>query len=692
MAYGSQTPPLPFSKADHEHWSSEITRADRLREDKLTAWDVPNNLKRYAPDGTKSEQVNDGSDFADSERKKAGLFYDTPFVTIKPDPEGDASIALLHQELVNTVLDEPMMNAKATALKAIQACTIAIQPSPTKIGYVPTIVEVDQPDANDPTGQATIKMPVVVHEEFFWSKLSERSLLLPKELRDTDYDRVSPWLGYKFRMPTSQLRREYHLPADLVIPASNSGEHKLYFTDDEMAPEDSANDPWVTGTYIEYKAALRDPKVSHPKLIRCLVLVDGLEQPIKHEDASWQIDPVTKQFNPRSGFEGFSIHPLALRDLPDSAWVPADSTMTAELTCEISDYLTDIKRQRESNRLIVAYDSAAIDTDAAEKIKDGKAPAFIPLKAGAMAQGLDSIIKQVANIGSGREHYDGLEIFQQKREKILGISSNTVGGQDDSNKTATEISEVTRNTEARFEQERQRSVGGWYLSGVRKVSALLVRYGDKLALEILGQERGQRWIQARDQGALSRFAFSVQIDGGKYMDVEADRRSHVALYNLTAQDPNTNRVPLLKKMAPLWGMDPAEWVVDQLPEPKPEPPKITLSFSHEAFNPSLPQFAIICKIARQGGLDISDQDVLLAQQQAQSLAMYARNVSTGESADDPIEAATNQGPMPVSGAAPQKPPPQPGQQAHGGAAVPAPRIDQHQLDQTGKLPGAGAVM
>lgn len=674
MAYGPGTI-LPLSPDQVNYWSSEITRAEQLRDAKLAQWRVSENLQRYEGQCVPGT-VNDGSDFADVERKKAGLFYDTPYVTVMPDPEGHPSVAYLHQELLNTVLDEPLMNAKATALKAIQVGLVAIQPAWTKIGYVPTIAEGIDPVSGQP-------VQTVVHEEFFWSTISARSGLLPVDLRDTDYDRGSPWLGYKFRMPVSQVRRVYQVPEAVEIPAA-SGEQELYFTDGEVQPVD-AHDPFCTGTYLEYKAALVDPAVSHPGLVRCLVLIDGLEQPIKHEDAPWLLDPVTGQFNPRSGFTGFSIHPLALRDLPDSGWVPADSTITAGLTGEVTDFLLQVKKQRQSNQLHNVYDPSQILPEVVARIEAGTAPRDIPCKPGALQLGKDAVMTQIATLASGREHYLGLDIFQSKREKVLGISANTVGAEDEGEKTATEISAVTRNTEARFEQERQRAVGAWYLSGVRKVSALLTRYGDRLAMEILGPQRGQLWVQARNQGLLGRFTYQVQIDGARYMDIEAERRNWLQFYNLTAKDPNTKRTVTLRKLAQAWGLDPNEFVVEQLPEPKPEPPKVTFSISLDQFNPLLPQFPIAVEVARFLGIPISADSVILAQQQAQSLPTAGRNTTTGEAPNDPVEAMSGSTPAPVAGVGPD--PKAKTAQEHGGAADTAERINQHQLALTGQRSG-----
>jgi hypothetical protein len=288
-----------------------------------------------------------------------------------------------------------------------------------------------------------------------------------------------------------------------------------------------------------------------------------------------------------------------------------------------------------------------------------------------------------------------LDIFQGKRERILGITANTVGAEDGGDKTATEIADVTRNTEARFEQERQRAVGAWYLAGVRKVSAMLVRYGDRLALEVLGQQRGQMWAQARDAGLLNKFSFTVQVDGGKYMDIRAERQHWLNMYNLTAKDPNTNRVAILKKLALVHGLDPAEWVVEQLPEPKPEPPKVNFSVAAADLNPTLPQFAFAVDVLRQLGLKFTIETTQLAQMQAQALGLAGRSPVTGEQEqtetpdpENPLSMMKElRGPsqVPTSGVGPHPNAPQ--QAEHGGPAEPADRINQHQLALTGNRSG-----
>lgn len=697
---------LPITPERVKFFRTEIDRGNQLRENKLATWDAKGNLERYLPPEKGATGINTGVDFSDVETKKAGIFYDTPTVHVKPDPECPPQAALLQQEFLNTVLLK--IDAKGTALKCLQNCLLVIQPAPAKIGYIPTIIEVDQPvmqpvpDPMNPlqvTQQPVVdakgkpqtqKVPVVVHEEFFWTHLSPKSLIVPADFKDTAYDRAS-WLAYKWRKPISQVRREYDLADDYTPPLG--GDAEVTLTDERQTP-DTTSDPQITGAYIEYRAADLDPKVTHPLLRRCLVLIDGDDNPVKHANVGWQeFDPSSGWLTPDS-LDGSTIHPLALRDLPDSAWVPADSSITGPLTRELNEYRSKIVRQRDGSVLVFTYDASRLDPEAVEKIKAGESighwvngALWVPVQSGAIENGQNSAIAQVPTLEQGRESYLGQEVIEHDRDRILGINANRAGVANDTPTTATEQTLTQRNTDARFNQEAQRMMGDWWLRGAAKLSCLLVRYGDRLAMQILGPQRGAEWLQFKQAGVLGRFSYELKIDSGKYIDVEADRRQWLQLYNAVGKDPNANRVEVLKPMMQAYGLDVGKAVIEQLPEPKPEPPKINLSIKGEDFNPANPQFAIVVELMRAGGSPISEASIQLAQLQAQSLAMVGRSPKTAESANDPIEAATSTGPLPTSGVGPAPNQP-PQQQMHGGGMPHGELINKHQSEETGKLPGS----
>ena len=685
------SPGLPLDDGLRTYFSKEITRARALRDEYLTKWQVEDNLKRYDPAEKHADGVNIAVDFRDVERKKASLFYDLPAVSFRPSGEGHAVAAVLHQELINGLLSDLKMQTKAMALQCVQDCLVAIQPAATKIGYLPTQVPVERPLRDkltgqpmlDAQGQPVVEMvPVTVHDEFFWSRISNRALLLPAGFRDTVYDRA-PWIGYEWKKAKSQVMREYDLPDDWEIPASQHP-HPISYTEEKE--DDKASDPKVAGVSIYYYAALLDPQVSHPLLMRCLVLVEGQETPLKHADAPWQtLEPDGRLSD--DSMIGYPIHPLALRDRPDSAWVPADSSQTGPLTTELNTYVQQEKQRRDGNRLLMGVDVEKIHPEAMDRIKSLdalKGLHLVPLQAGSMAGGIRTAIDQIPTPNLGRENYVGLQWVEKFRDQILGISENQGGVLSSKAKTATEQTITQRNTEARFEQERQR-VLSWWLAGVRKLSALVIRYGDRQAEEILGPARAAQWKQFRAMpvvdpqtqqpvlgpdgqpqvvNVLGTFTMEVAIDSGQYQDIEARRRQTLQIFNFLAKSPFVNQQALHAKIFQDFGWDPTEMQAQPQP-PKPEPPKVSLTIRGEDF--AGPQAPIVLDLLAKVGYPVDPAAV------ANTLkALGALQQGDPGQAQPPGQALALPSGVPST-------------------AEPANRLDQHQLDLTGGLSGPGPM-
>jgi hypothetical protein len=661
------TPPLPLSDADLTFWRSEIERSEKLRTDTIAAWDVKGNLERYTPRSVVTEtgapdlRVNVAKDFSDVERKKAALFYDTPTISLIPDAGTPPPPLLLFQELLNQLLGPKRMRCKHMAMATIQDCLVAIQPCPTEIGYTAVTELVTPPPVMTPLSPVEVAagippepmpqppMPVTVWEDIFWTRISPAAILLPVLLRDTRYD-DAPWIGYRWRKPVSQVRREYKLPDDVAL-ADNTTE-KPYF-EPLAANEPDTGEPMCAGVKLWYRASLRDASVSHPLVIRELVLIDGMDQPVVHKGLACQTIGPDGRLTPDSMI-GYPLHPLALRNLTDSPYVAADCTLTSPLTRELNKYRTQIIQRRDGSKLHMLIDAAKVNEDVRQKIGQGNEPTMIPVEPGTLDGGADRIMAQVPAITLGRESYTGQDIIERDRAQILGIDANQVGTGGGGSRTATEVSNVQRNADARFEQERQTTLE-WWLAGVQKVAALVLRYGDRIAIDLLGAARGQQWIQAKQQGLFQSFSYEIVIDSGNYVDIEAKKRTDLNLYNLTAQDPSTHHEEILVRLATDFGIDPSKWIVTQKPEPKPEPPKLSITVKPEDLDPALPSYVGTHAMLTAAGVVGLPPPLSMAQQQ--------------------------QGPPPPGPPAPAPP----------GMAEKAPRLDQHQMDATGQRSGPPPV-
>ncbi len=715
------TDQLPFDAKDLAFWRQEIKNARQKREDVATEYGWKLNLDRYAPkklksslsaDNASDSHINMGVDFADVEIKKAALFFDTPYLGLKVTqdreitPRNEQEAATLqglgkplmlstllawHQDMLNTMLGPQRANAKHAVTKAIFECLCPSGIGPVTIGYQVTMKKVPrETPVLDPMGQPMMKpvpaleqaavaigmMPprapeplmqtvlvdVPIYERWFISPFSSKSVLIPESFKDTDYRRA-PWLGNDWRKPASQVRREYNLPADWKGTADDSV--KITFDEPSGTSQDeaSAGDPYVTGSEIFYRTQLRSDEEVHPEAMRKLVLVDGHDTPLVHCDSPYQDFTETGEMT-RDSLQGFVVRPLTLRDLSDSAWVPSDCSVTRQLTREGEKYREQVIDQRNGNKLVIAFDSSKIDPTAKDKIVNANGVIWVPVEGGALAAGKDAIMTQVAQPSAGRETYMGMDVIDKDRERILGIGSNQAGVQSRGRRTATEQTYVQRNSEARFEQERQR-VLEWFLDVCSAFDTLLLRYADaRTAVEILGETRGQLWAQFKGHLA-GGYGYSLSVDSGKYLDIEADRHQTLQAYGQLRKDPMINPRPMLTEIASKFGYDPAEFVVE--PQKPEQQLKASVAIKSEMLDPSLPQFPIMISLLRQGGWQVSEEDVTLAQQQALA--------NTG-------------GILPVSGVGPD--PKAQGTPEHPGMMQKAPTINQHVVDASGDRSGPKA--
>ena len=687
------------------YWRTEVDRARKDRDRAATRFDWQGNLDRYAPPDVKKTagEVNVGADFSDVERKKAALLFARPDVGLTCDepqqplappqlgPNGQPAgpppmlggLVAVHQELLNELLGDCHIDVQPTMLKCVfdMLCPAGI--GAVKVGYQATTTQVQppvidpatqQPEVDPITGQPVLGDPVDVpiHEEFYVTRISPMALLLPADWNDTDV-RKAPWIGYEWQKPVSQVRREYGLGPDWEGPRKSGSDAPRFHANTEAdGRKGQDGDPPITGWTIEYRAQLRGLN-DHPEAVWTLTMVDGQDTPLEHKPAPHQSFEQTEPRLTYDSIRGFSIRVGTLRDLSDSKWVPSDVAVTGPLTKELNKYRTQNIKQRDSARSVLGVDTDHVPPEVADKIKSGEINAIVPLPGAAngVTGGIDGVMKQFATAQLGRENYLGQDYIERDRARVLGIDANQAGAQSQTKRTATEVQSVQRNSEARFEQERQRVIA-WYLDVVRCVDALLLKFGDqRLATALIGQRKAGLWAQFK--GALAGgYRYEMQIDSGKYLDIEASRRQWVQFYQMVRQDPLVNPQPLITKLASVFGLDPAEFMAPPKP-PQPPPPQAAFSLKGEDLSPLSPQFPLAVKMAQQGGWQITPQDVEAVKAHAAQLSQVAAVLAALQ---------------------PQVAPGQPGADTkHGGPATQQMPLSKRQEGETGGVenaPNAGA--
>jgi hypothetical protein len=712
---------LPLTDTLKSEWMKRIRPAEDKNRKYKPWWD--SNLENYAPGPDKSPkawggEVNTNRDFTLVHQKIPQLFYQSPEVSAKSSPlmQGDQAEALVQttQDILNAKLGPAPdgVDAKRLIPRVLFDLVCVAGWGVTKMGYESTTVEVET-DAPilDPTGQPMsdpmtgapltqkVKAPVPIHEDIFWKHVNYDDLLVPGDYESTDYD-AAPWLAIKFRMPLRVAKRQFDIPEDFEPkPKQDAEEAPVIGESGDRASRE------VEGYEIWYRAALYDDDVRHPLRLRNLVILEGVERPVKHEDSPYQTLDVNTGRLTADSMVGYPIHVLTVRDLSKSAHIQSDCSISRPQVNELNRYRVQQIKQRDTNIPIRVYNTDVVPVETAEAIKSGDIGAMIGLPAEAFAQQRGPV-EQIAPATYPRENMT----FEDKQDNDIArthaIDANQSGTQNNTVRTATELQIVQTATNVRLDHERS-LVLDWFIKGCAKYCTLLQRFLTvEQAATYVGQQRAEVWINGVPDSTDPQtgqpvpgfpgireipvpLAFQAKPDSTIRTDAAQDKKAAMDDYQYFANDPYVNRQELLKAVLRKRGYTP-EAIVVQPPPPEPEKPKISFAFKGE--DVVGPQAPIVLELLAQTGIQISpeaiqqaqaamgDLEAQMQQQAAQEQAAAAAQSGAGEE----MAAADHQRQMEqqfMKGLVKVLP--------HGGKVAGVEPLSKHAVDQTGGMQGTG---
>ena len=650
--------------ADLAFWRGEIERSRREQERYHGAWQT--NLDYYtgrSPDAATAIQqgtdfVNVNVDFYQVEQKLAQLFYETPELQItgKGRLKGQSPILQSHRDLLNELLGPDYADVLPTIHKAIKDCLCTAGVGATKIGYQPSLREVEPPAQLGSVLGLTQAITLPVHEAWYWTRIPSKKFRAPADFHDTDFDRA-PWLAHDFRMPLALARRDFQLPAEFTGTTTRD-ERILDDGSQAVAGTDLA---YVEGTEVWYYAALFDEDVIHPLLMRRHVLITGVDGFVeKTPESPYQRVQPDGRLSADSMI-GNPIHVLTLRDVPDSQHVPSDAQMTRPLVRELCKFRTQMVQERDANRPFVLYDIDALPPEILAKIENRTIGSLVGVEGGKLAAGVGSIMAAAVQGTAPRQTYLANDYITRDIEKSLGIDATGAGVTDHADESATKTAEVARSRNVRLDAERRR-VLAWYLKGVAKFSALVCRYmTPQLSVPYLGEEGAAAWAQWDKQAVDGRLGFSAKPDSQIRLDAAHERKFALDLYQFTAKDPNVRRVELLRHLFEKAGLDPTTLVVDELPEQKPDP---NIGFTFKGDDLIGPQAPIVLEILAQGGIQVSQP----ARDEAAGQLFKQMALGVRDASGKAVPATSRP-------------------QEHGGPADKVRPLSQQSADRTGNRPG-----
>ena len=620
---------IPLSTEQHGAWKQRVTASQKLIEKYRETWQK--NVAAFAGQPLdrepKTDQIIVNKDFPRVKQKQSQLFFQSPEVQLKARREDYQDAGNRFQPVLNFILTRKIMADKMMD----EVLTDVLCPSGigvSKIGYQATVdgtsqvpsVDVSQmpPEQQLQMMQAgqieMLDVPKIIHEEYFWRRVSPAKVLIPVEFGGSNYD-DAPWLGFEFRMSLAECKALYKLPADFDGKASR--DENLLAPDREIS-RDADENKSVKGWEIWYKASLFDPKVKHPQRQRRLVMIEGFDTPAAHDDSPYQkFDEDTGKLV--VGFTKFPIRILTLTYVPDSPIPPSDCTITRPQVAELWKGRTQMVKQRDRSIPLRWFDVNQVDTETADKLEKGEIQEMIPLQVPG-----DRALGEIARAQYPRETFEFDNIVARDMDEAWMMGSNQLGSNTRGDTTAKEVGVMQSNISIRLDYERAK-VLRYYVEGAELVGSLLQMFADdEDYIEVLGED-GTKRLQTWDKTKIAgEFVFDAKPDSAIKIDAHQDRQQSLNLYQLLANDPHINRLKLVESVIRKHNLDPAPIIVPQ-PPPKPAAdPAITYRFAGEDLNPLNPSFAIVMQILEQAGIKIDPKAI----QEAQTAALNQQLAGT----------------------------------------------------------------
>lgn len=592
-------------------WWTRITLARERR--KREADRGKKLLEAYLPPASMdADAINSNVHFRNVESKKAKLFFQLPDLqlTALPLVEGavdpqtqqpvdpSATVAA-KRELLNKLLGRDYADVKKLAIDpALTDVLLTIGIGPTKICYEsysqPTPMPVqtgEVPQQGSVLGLQTVPqmdmqmVPVPVHECWRWYRFSTSKYLIAHDWHSSDYDRA-PWQGMEFVEPlNAQSRKAYGLPDDFVANA----------TRDDLVLEVGGRDPGegsaslIKGVELWIQASAYDDTVANPQRYRQLILIEGMkEAPAVYRDSPYQTVGPDGRLSVDS-LIGNPIHPLTIRDEPDSAWPKSDSAFTDPLVKQKNTWRAQTIKGRDANLQRFLHSDRI--TTAIDKLKDADTGQGVAVEDELMARGIDKLIAPIPHLDRAESDIRGEMGIDQDLQETLGLGANQAGAMNPGRRSATEVATVRQSVSERLQGERARVIE-WYLSGVRKFDALVQRYGDADNLTpIIGQKNTALILAWKSVNG--RNAFDAKPDSQLAVDAADDRKNALDYQNFNAKNPMVDQLELSRIVASKFGFDPSRLVRQPPPPPPPAPPPPKISATFTAADLHVPEVRML---------------------------------------------------------------------------------------------------
>ena len=602
-------------------WQTQLEWSDEVRKDQLDDWRQNIAAYRDRLKTTRTEDVRLNIEYEKTEQKRHQLFFRVPELRLKPHPRTIRERGLSNEDDLRravTVFREVLQfHAGPKGLRTkklidkllfdvlcpagIAACKVGYERYESGTVQLPTGRMMPGPSTGQPGAILDLNMPLMVPEmervpnvvadRYFASRISPGDLLLPADFVGNDYAREADWLGYDFWIPEHDAkRRKWHLPAE-YRPTADADEDATRLVSLERSGGRKGHlrcrEIWCYAQRI-YAG------VAHPERIRRLVFVKGVKEPIVDQDAKDQ------EFDDRGrlirGIRTLPVKVLTLRYVSDWLYPPSDCSISRRVADELSEARAQMVLHRKK---AIPMRQININRVVDERVRDliikGEYYDIIP------SDSDTPIVQEIAPANYPRQNFAFQDYMLGDVDRLWSIAQNQSGVREKSARTATELALIQQATNNRLSGEQADVVDFW-LDLMETVSQLIQLYADTPDyIEILGAD-GAKTLEEWDKTTIrGEYLFDIVPDSAARPDAQHERDLALNLYNLVANDPFGNRQELLRDTVEKLGGDPDRHVKAPDP-PVPEKPKISLSIKGDDLNPAMPQYQNVVNLLIAAGI------------------------------------------------------------------------------------------
>ena len=614
----SQAQPLDAWK----EWRARITSARRRRDDLVPAWQDNVDRRRNATNetaiGTRTanKPIRVNQDWPLTKAKIAQLYSQTPEVRLTPRADRyRAAVPVFGQQLNDAITDATVGQ---TIEEVLADVVNASGDGGVLVSYEARTEPREIPETDPQTlppelqqaallGQFDIPMvtiDAVVDCQYLCERLSPADILIPSDFTGSNYNKAR-WLGHDGRMTWTQAQRELGLTddeKDKVLGADSRGRGATgsLNTDTQKFKDGEV----VNFTQLFYWRHFYHPEETSFKALQRLVFVDGLDEPKVDEEYRGQKRLADGRL---VGVLRNPIQILTLTYISDDCYPPSDSSVSADLTDELSQSRDAMVQQRRHSIPIRWYDSNRIGPNTKKLLDAGTHQGFIPTN----GEGTRAI-GEVARASFPQERFEFDRIIKNDLTELWQVGTNQSGTFASGDRTASEARIVERNFQTRVGQERDK-VTRFFVGIAECLAGLLALYGQ---FDVAGEEDQQRLDTVSREELAQGFTYSVRVDSTVLLDADQRIEQLTRALNLTAQSGYVNPKPAIAEIWELSGVDPAKVMID--PQPKlPEPVKISISSAEDIINPIM--LAALMRTQQAPGV----QDVSSAMHLLQQVGMAA---------------------------------------------------------------------